>query len=701
MNHPLDKLKISLLVLVLFAALSLLFTFPGILHFSGKIIGEDSKDSLQYVAFQNLFARQVTHFIYPFSHTDFWRYPVGFDFSRGFDSYLAVALGGMLNVFLGATLAYNTTLILFMSANALISYFFFKKITSSTILGIAGALIYGLSFYALGKAASHTNLVFIGGFPLLASSILNLIQKAKLSKKDFLFFFGALLLIALSSLEYFLFALIILLVGSIVGYLIYKQNFISFLVKIVDEKQNLMIALIIFTAVFALFFLSSIAAIINGTFTTFARPHDLYLFTPSLKDYIYPNPYFPLIVGKIFSNTTFASIERSVFLGWAEIIFFIAFFFSKVKKSVKIFCGTLFVIFLFLSMGYGKDDSLFFLPYHFLQNIFPFNSVVETGRFMLIGYFFLTLGVVLFLKSIENPRLKNWLIGILIVAAIFERLPSGFYTADNWSNKTFIKVVQKQDSKAVLDLPVKLDYAPYDLLSTYYDKPIVNGYFHWSADGPVEQSFIRNNFINRYICSASDPILNGINNASESQEDTAMINALKSNGINTIVIHKDDKFYYTECTNIRERLTRLMPFTQEAKPTTGDLEKKIDGVSLSGNATFNIYLPSNGTFYIDGVALDPSSKTHFSITLNGAPIPTSYSWNATNNKNATELSPKYAINFPVNGGSTVSFTSDTQIDNASFGIWYRYIAADQSYIPYTPSFTKVFEDADASVYKIN
>src|SRR4029078_10702006 len=101
--------------------------------------------------------------------------------------------------------------------------------------------------------------------------------------------------------------------------------------------------------------------------------------------------------------------------------------------------------------------------------------------------------------------------------------------------------------------------ARYDVLSVLYDKPIVNGYFHWSADGATEKSFLtESQLLDRYMCNADNRLL-----ASdlENQADTLLLLELKQFGIQTIVVHKDDKYYHTVCMSVRERLSNLLPET--------------------------------------------------------------------------------------------------------------------------------------------
>jgi hypothetical protein len=169
--------KFDIVLVILFSALiTILFTWPGILSLSSRYIG-DGYDNYEYASYQSLAAQRITSGQFPFGFTNFWRYPVGFDFGRGFDSYLTVSTGAFLKLFLGMPLSYNLTIYVLLILNGLFSYIFFRYLTGSKSLGLIGAIIYGFSFYALARGSSHPNLMFEGGIPLLFLAVIRLMKK--------------------------------------------------------------------------------------------------------------------------------------------------------------------------------------------------------------------------------------------------------------------------------------------------------------------------------------------------------------------------------------------------------------------------------------------------------------------------------------------------------------------------------------------
>lgn len=695
-----NKVFIQLISATIFAiVLAAIFTYPSILHLNSLYIG-DGWDNYEYASYQALAAKHMAAGELPFHATNFWRYPVGFEFDRGFDSFLTVTIGAVLVLLLGLPLAYNTTIIILMTLNGVLSFVYFRYLSRSFILGILGMIIFGFSFYVLGKASSHPNLLFVGGFPLFLWAVLRINRLVKLHMYDFFILFASIALIALGSLEYALFFGIFLLLYGTITFLFYKEAVIAFLKKILLYRKIVCIsATVVFGAV-GILFLPYIEAFINHAFSITSRKETLYAFTPGLSDFIFPNTYLTLWIKAFATSTTLASIEKVVFVGWAEILLLIGFLYFYCLKRAKLFFSVLLLSSLLLAMGYGQDNHLFFLPYRFLSNLFPFAVIAETGRYIVIFYLFLTSAIILFLASIKNDKTRNILIAIVLVFVFLERLPSGYYLTGTLENKQLVKSVQSIPASAVLDFPIYLTYARYNLLSIFYDKPIVNGYFHWSADGAYEQSFIKNSLLDRYICDRNDPILAlPFDYFKESQEDQKMLDRLKSYNINTIVIHKDDKLYHTECTNVRLRLSRLLPYIAYLNPSSA--QKQINASFMDGKPSFSFFLPYSGTFYLDGIFVNPSNPSQFLITHNNLSLGMPYGWENRGKTNGLELIPKYTLSIPVAAGDQITIYSPNTSSETGLALWYRYIkTGSQSVFPHL-QFIKVFEDEKAIVYRVN
>jgi hypothetical protein len=415
-----------------------------------------------------------------------------------------------------------------------------------------------------------------------------------------------------------------------------------------------------------------------------------------------PNPYLKLIISSIAGSQSSPSIEKLVFLGFVEVIILcVGVFYSLLSRGKKfyLFLFALFLVPFSLSLGFGKGDNLWFLPYHFLSNLFPFSLIPETGRYYVVFNFFIAIIIVLLLDKLSIKKRSYFLI-IIIVFLILERLPSNYYLAPSLKNASYQNAVRLEKSAAVLDLPINFYYPNYDIISFYYNKPIVNGYFHWSADSDKEKSFVlTNNLLTRYICDQNDPLQNSqIDNFYEAASDAQMLSLLKENGINTIVVHKDDKFYHSVCKSFRKRLNRLLSLAVSI--TSAPIaEKQIIQKYGEGKSSLTLYFPQDGNFYLDGVYIAPSGNTSIDITLDKQPL-TNYSWSIRNDY-SMEILPKYSISFPVKAGSRLSLSSSRETNSTYFSVWYRYAPDnDVRKILYKPPLEKIFEDDTVEVYRL-
>lgn len=677
---------------------SILFTFPSILHINSYFIG-DGGDNYEYAGYQGLVVKNISEGKLPFSSTDFWRYPVGFEFPRGFDSFLSVSLGAVFHSVLNFPTSYNLTVLTLMSLNGFLSFLFFRKLTKSFWLAFLGMAIYGFSFYTLAKASSHLNLLFIGGFPLLSLSILNFIERKEVLRRDIVLFFFSLTLILLGSAQYAVLAAISIIITLITTFIFYPEVLISLKNKLSVRKTTIVLSLIIFSSFVLFLFAPHILGALNGSIVISGREDILAKFTPSILDFVLPNTYLsPLI--RFFSNSSLPSIEKVVFIGWAEISILAMLIFSKIPFRGKLFLTSLILVPFLLALGYGEANNFPLLPYRFISSIFPFKLIAEPGRYFIIFYFFIAIAILISLDSIRSSRIRKILIAAAIILVILERIPGSFYRAEAIKNEPYIKIVSQQDTSGVLDMPISFYYSKYDVLSFYYQKPIVNGYFHWSADGDTERSFIeREELLSRYSCNEDDPVNSGIDET-EKHKDFKMLQMLKDENIRTIVIHKDDKFYHSVCDNVRIRLSSLIPVEYSLEPNSSDRQRQLK-LESDGLANYSVYVPYSGKLYIDGVYFASINKTELNIERAGMTNGGfEYTWTETAH-NAVEMSPKNSIEIQVRGGETIFFKSQKNAGHSWFSIWYRYIPETSDIKPYKPAIQRVFEDKNTAVYKIN
>ncbi|MBI2612149.1 hypothetical protein HYW54_05420 [Candidatus Gottesmanbacteria bacterium] len=520
-----------------------IFTFPSIFHISDRIIG-DGGDNYQFLAFQNLAWREFESGQFPFGWTNYWRYPVGFNFGISYDSSLLLTLGIVLYpIVSNPVVVYNLSVLLFLLFNYISSYIFFRYVTKSTFLGILGGLIYGFSFYSLARMGGHPNLIFTGFVPLLAYSLYRIYK----TQGDFISFVVltiASILVYMSSLQYLLLVSGALLITTPIFIVFYPTVFKEFVNILWQKKKLVLVSFIIIGSIFFFFHGQRLEMIVSKK---------LILPTPEIVSVPLDNYFLPNIYSKTLSaiaaNNTREWIEYVVFLGFAEFILFLVFLVSSVLPGrLRGFIAFLVLILFILSTGMVVYSLVFFT--------LPFRGIIEPGRFYVVFYFLITLGILLSLP-------KRLLFLLIIFAIIFlERLPNNFYSSPTLYDRDLVKSVASIKSEAVLDVPIFTEWwngNRYDLYSVYYDKPIVNGYIHWSGNDASTKSFLEK--LQGFSCDSSRA----------SGFDVSKVRPLLlSTNIHTIVFHKDISIPHAECD------MAISYFEQFAKSEKSHLVKRFE-----------------------------------------------------------------------------------------------------------------------------
>jgi len=696
MQRPLKSTLLPLFLSIFFA---LLFLWPTLPHLTTQFIG-DGGDNYEYASYMGYTAREISLGNFPLNPTNYWRYPDGIDFNRSFDSYLTLSIGTFWTLLIGLPISYNLTVITLLSLNGLFSYLFFRYISKSTILGILGMIIYGFAFYPLAKSSSHLNLLFVGGFPLFAYALIRLLAYPHPKQKDFVFVALSALFVALGSLQYFVLLFIACLLTLLVFGISYPSKLHQYLTLLLQNAKAVCIASSIFGVGFLLFFHPQLVSLISGTFQFSGRSDVLFETTPGIWNFFLPNGYREILLGKLVTNPHSISIESAVFIGWVELILFALFLTTKaIDRRFRLMMGLLFLIPFFFALGYGKENSFFLLPYTVLQHLPLFSTISEPGRYFVLFYLILTTGIVLYLRYAPSQKYLTRALILILLLVSLERFPTAVKMVATLKNEPYIKTVQQYDTKAVVDLPINLYYPNYNLLSLFYERPIVNGYFHWSADGDKEKAFLtQSGLLERYSCNTNDPILETLDEIAEIQADAHMIGTLKEAAITTLVLHKDNKFYHDVCRNVRLRLTLLTPFVTIPQETR--IQTEITTLQTEGKPSITVYFPKNGIFHLDGLYIAPQKDAPFMITTStGQEI--GYTWVPIGPPHAFELSPKDTIEVPVTAGSTLTISSTSMLTNTFFSLWYRYVPEENTTaVPYEPTLLNVFEDKNTIVYTL-
>lgn len=626
--------------LALFTSFFFLLTFPLLTQFSTHAIG-DGGDNLQFLGWQHITRHNLATNGWPFTDTTQWRYPDGFAFARNVDSYLFLGTGLLLRVVTAnPVLIFNLSILLLFIANAWISYFVAKQFTKSRLLGVLASVMYGFSFYALARSGNHPNLLFVGGFPLFVWSFWQLLTDRVHPVRAIAITGLSVTIIALGSYQYLLMWLVAFIVGGTIGLVLYPQ----YLQKLVVTAQRHWWQLLAFIAFFSIIILifgggSYLYAILTGAFV---QKHgtlaDFTWWSPSLLDYLRPHQYLRTWHTNLFAHPDKIGIDHVVFVGYLELLLLPFIFISKqIKRKLKIWLGAMIGIFFIFSLGTYSPELGINLPYAWLVPHFPFWGIAESGRWYVIFYLFLTTGVILSLKKFVQTKQGKLLVIALIIGLLAERFTLQHFTArvaPTESEQELYQLISELDTNAVIDLPIDLTASPianyYNTLPAYYQKPIVNGYLHWSVDTADTRTFLQKAGLYRFICENPDSLnlkyfdLTATDDLSEQQKQAKLATAMQRAGITAVVIHKNQQLYFPGCADVLNELQFSFPQQFELQPTGPFAQTITTRRTIDAATTYQFYVPQSGRITLQTLhykAPEESNPVEFlTITRNQQPI---------------------------------------------------------------------------------
>lgn len=691
------RVIISIGVIIFFFLCTALFTYPAIFHLQDRIMG-DGVDSYQYIGFQKLAYENITSGKWPFTYTNSWRFPSGFDFSRGFDGISSILLGASLTFLTrDHIVSYNITIFLLFMFNSILSFFLFKEVGKSVVLGILGAIIYGFSFYVLARSTGHINLMGIGGFPFLIYSLVMLYKSG--AKKYIILTFLSFLLIILSSVQYLAICFIFLALVFFMFTIFRRNIFRKMLQQIHRNLGSFFIVGSLVFIVIAEFLNPYLSSILTGRFLFHQGP-----FHPAFIDYLIPNSFINLWIGQFMGKLSAPKeIESAVFIGFIELVLFSLYLlFGKWNLTKKILVP-LTLIFLVFSFGLTAKIGLNFLP---------FSAIPEAGRYYVIFYLLITISIVLFLKQVleRKRKLLAGFILIIILSVVFlERIPKSYLLASTLHD-AFIPYVQSSRGEAVFDIPL-LDQRD-DGYYLYYGKKIISGYIHWSSDDANSRAFINGLNLDRFICNEkleSDGMSEADINFLKSKNDS-LIDFFQANKIHTIVVHKDHELYTDECLNVLTEYNYLIPHIEiiNKDSTETIYHKRWSG----GPLNYVFYFPYNGDFQIKSLHfVDYNKDEEISIKINGEDYDYLEGMVSTNieDKESKWIVPTKELKLGVQGGTQIGFYGKSFINSREGFVTIRYSFArdvdskvnEALAAPPGQKIHKLYEDDLKEVWEIN
>ncbi|PYV13436.1 MAG: hypothetical protein DMG07_14525, partial [Acidobacteria bacterium] len=432
MNKP-EAAKLALVPTALVLSV-LVALWPALPALDSAVIG-DGGDNYQFLGFQYLAHRLAAAGRFPFGWTDLWRYPYGIEFQSPSDSTLVILFGLVLYPLLGDPIrVYNVSVIGLVAANVSLSYLAFRAWFRPAV-ALLGAILFGLSFYSLGKIGGHVNLIPTAGFALSASAVYR-IHVERASPASLARLVLACLVVAFSSLQHPL-----LVAGSLpflaaLALAFFPAASADFVRTLWRRRLAVALSAAALVGAFSLFHGRKLAEAARGEVVL---PPETIVSVPAVN-FVVANRYLAT-VASLVSNSTRPWIEYTVFFGYVEIVLF-AVALSRLERSRlqwSLVAGT--ALFCWLSLGLW--------PYEYLFRHMPYRGIIEPGRFSTFAYLGMTILILLFLDRIK----RNWLLLLTGVLLMAERLPCNFHLSPTHRDPELVAAVRSRPTRAVLDLP--------------------------------------------------------------------------------------------------------------------------------------------------------------------------------------------------------------------------------------------------------
>lgn len=557
--------KKNLFLIVFFILLALIITFPAALYLKTKMIG-DMGDGYQFIGFQYIAKKLFYEGQFPFGWINYWRYPYGIEFQNVYDSSLLIIFGLFFyQLTSNPILVYNLSILIFIILGLGITYYSFN-LFFTPLVSLIGSIIYGLTFSSIARLGGHINLFLIPSFLLFFTSIYQ-IYKEKGTKKSFFLFTIASILIPFSSLQFPLILIGTLPFLLLLLFLFYKKELKHFFQILLQKKKYFFFSLITITFVFSLFHGQKLIALIKSQTQ---MPVNEITSVP-IVNFIFPNSYLKTLSAFVV-NSSKHWIEYVTFFGYVEIILFLLALIKLKFTKKELLFFTIFVIFFILSLG--KQEFLKPIwPYQYLFPFFPYRGIIEPGRFSAISLICSTTLILIFLSKINNKKILI----VLLVLLVVERLPLNFQISPNLYEKNFISVLKNSPSRAILHLPLYVDWwngQYYDMYSVYSDKPMVNGYIQWSGNTQESQTLTK--YLEEYTCYFEPqyaPRDFDLNLAQEKKEH--LLKTLIQYNIRTVVINRDLFLDQDNCFRARQYINVFLEDKERWQTIFNDGNKEI------------------------------------------------------------------------------------------------------------------------------
>lgn len=494
------------MVLILYLALAIVFTYPLILNFTTHIPG-DGGDGQIFVWNAWWFGKSLTDPGASLAYTNYLNYPDGLSLLFHTHTWVHDALISALAPLFGLIASFNAVFLLFMVLAAFGMYLLAKSITKNWIAAFISGIVLAFAPCVFVRALGHFNLTAVWTIPWFFFFFLQLLRT-----KKFRFGIGCGAIFGLAMLNGFYYPLYILFFGVIVVILSLRHFFNR--VVLVTFLAAVLIAFTISVPLLVLY----VQSYLNHTQPEKPPIQDYELYSADLVRFFVPSFLHPFLGDLAYKvNTSFidygGGIENTVFIGYTVMVLSVLAVLvvrGRLTKKNKykyffdhpVFWLVILIIAFVLALGptltvLGQQEFSFLgsrkipLPYNWLWYLPIIGGLRVPSRFAVMVMFASAVLVAITLTWLFNIINKTkWKKVLLPVSAtcvtgliIFEFLPAPFMT-----NDLFLPSYYNDESLfkgTVLDIPFGLQSGfrkigrpegKYQFSQTVHGRPMIGGY---------------------------------------------------------------------------------------------------------------------------------------------------------------------------------------------------------------------------------
>ncbi len=472
------KFRFEILVVILAFLLPLLFIGTDLLSFT-KIFGPGG-DAYWYLWIFKAFKTSIDSGVFWPTHLTSIFYPIGFDFSAGYESVLIYYSSVVFQYFTNITQTYNLLIYTGFSLNILGGYMLIKRVTNDKFIALTFGVALAFAPQVIGRTNGHLPLIWIWPILFFLSFFIQYLRTPKISYSIPVGIFAALsVLVSWYFLTYIIiFSAILFAHTLIINRKNLKAHFLQLVLKLIPA------ALITCGLILLFAWPMFISRIVPSSF--YGYPFDMGMGNLVLIKEYNLALLEPFSISGMSSLSQYSPLPHSrgetvSFIGiYAIFLVIILIVGLKIKKTKKnliwlalCICFYLFALGIYLRIIPGGSvigEAKIRLPLYWLLFKVPiFNTMHAPGRFWMPAQ----ISLIIFLSLIPTyfkHKTKAIIVAICFILIAYE---NSTYTFDRTTLP--LKPLESLDNTAGI-FPLKVQDPESLKIAVYYSKNVLSGY---------------------------------------------------------------------------------------------------------------------------------------------------------------------------------------------------------------------------------